>query len=124
MNNNITSHTVTLTVSDTETAAHMGSGDLPVLATPALVALMENAAMKLAAQLIDTDTETTVGSRIDVKHLLPSPIGSTVQATATLTERDGRRLTFEITATQDDNVIGTAAHTRYIVNREKFMAKI
>lgn len=121
--NNKAKHTSTTTVESAATAAAMGSGDMPVLATPALVALMENAAMLAASTLLDEDY-TTVGASIEVKHLLPSPMGATVQATAVLSEQDGRRLTFDITAVDGDKTIGTATHTRYIVNRERFMSKL
>ena len=122
MENNI-SHTSTLTVAKENTALSMGSGDMPVLATPALVAIMENAAMQAAATLLD-DGDTTVGGSISVKHLRPSPIRATIVANAVLTNRDGRRLDFNITALQGDDVVGTATHTRYIVNRTKFMNKL
>ena len=121
--NNKAKHTSTTTVESSATAAAMGSGDMPVLATPALVALMENAAMLAASTLLD-EGYTTVGASIEVKHLLPSPMGATVHATAVLSEQDGRRLTFEITAVDGDKTIGTATHTRYIVNRERFMSKL
>ena len=117
------SHTSTLVVTNDNTAMAMDSGDLPVLATPALVALMENAAM-LAARRICDDGETTVGASIEVKHLSPSPIGATITARATLSNREGRKLSFSITAIENDKTIGTANHTRYIVNPEKFMSKI
>ena len=117
------SHASSLVVSQAHTAAAMGSGDLPVLATPALVALMENAAMVAARDLL-ADGETTVGSSIDVKHLAPSPVGATVVAEAILQERDDRCLRFNIKAMQDNKLIGEAVHVRYIVNSLRFMAKI
>ena len=122
MSNEI-SHNSTTTVSEENIALAMGSGDLPVFATPALVALMENASM-LAAQQLCSDVETTVGASIEVKHLLPSPIAATLTATAILTERDQRKLTFIITAHDGEYTVGTATHIRYIVNREKFMNKL
>ena len=117
------SHASSLVVSQAHTAAAMGSGDLPVLATPALVALMENAAMVAARDLL-ADGETTVGSSIDVKHLAPSPVGATVVAEAILQERDDRCLRFNIKAMQDNKLIGEAVHVRYIVNSLRFMANI
>lgn len=114
------SHTSTVLVTESLTAAAMGSGDMPVYATPALVALMENAAMCCATELLG-EGETTVGGHIDVRHLAPSRIGATVSATATLTAHEGRKLTFSITAQEGDKAIGTATHTRFIVNRQKFL---
>ena len=106
-----------------QTAQVMGSGDMPVLATPALVAMMENAAMLCARQLL-TDGETTVGGSIDVRHLAPSPVGAEIRVVAELTERDGRRLMFSIRATEGEKEIGIANHVRYAVNRERFLAKL
>lgn len=122
MTSNI-SHKSVLIVSNENTAITMGSGDLPVLATPALAALMENAAM-IAARQTCGEGETTVGASIDVKHLLPSPIGARISATAVVQERDGRKLTFIISANENKKLVGTAIHIRYIVNKEKFMSKI
>ena len=122
MTNDI-SHTSITTVTEKNTALAMGSGDLPVFATPALVSLMENAAM-LAARQLCSDIETTVGASIEVKHLRPSPINATITATALLAERDQRKLTFSITAHDGENTVGTATHIRYIVNRDKFMNKL
>ena len=118
----VTSHTSCLTVEERHTAVAMGSGDLPVLATPALVALMENAAM-LAARSLLAPEQTTVGASISVKHLKPSPIGSTIEAVATLDSRDGKRLTFTITARQDGLAVGEATHTRYIVDAKRFLER-
>ncbi len=117
------SHSSTLVVAAGHTAKAMGSGDLEVLATPALAALMENAAMLAARPLLD-DGQTTVGSSIHVDHLRPSPVGATVGATATLQQRDGRRLSFVITATQSDVEVGKATHVRYIVDRQRFLEKM
>ena len=114
-------HTSTAVVSEALTAASMGSGDMPVFATPALVALMENAAM-LCARCLLQEGETTVGGHIDAKHLAPSRVGTTVSACAVLIAHEGRKLTFSITATEDGKTIGTATHTRFIVNRAKFLS--
>ena len=105
------------------TAVAMGSGDMPVLATPCMVALMENAAM-MAVSACLADDETTVGSSMNVRHLLPTPVGAQIEATAVLTEMEGRKLTFEVKATEGGNVIGTGVHVRYVVNRNAFLQKI
>lgn len=115
-------HTSSLTVTADDTALRMGSGDLPVLATPRLVALMENAAMLAVAPALGAD-DTTVGGHIHVSHLAPSPEGSAVTATATLTRIEGRKLIFDIVARQGATPVGEATHVRYIVNRERFKAK-
>lgn len=116
-------HTSVLLVSDAHTAQAMGSGDMPVLATPVMIALMENAAMLAVDQELPEE-QTTVGAHIDVSHLKPSPVGAEVFATAELTEVEDRRLTFHVDAMQGDQVIGEGTHVRYIVSRERFLAKL
>lgn len=96
---------------------------MAVLATPAMVALMENAAM-LAVALHLGEGETTVGSMISTSHLKPSKVGNTVQAVAELTEVDGRKLTFKVEAFDGETLIGSGEHIRFVVNREKFLSKL
>lgn len=115
-------HTSQLVVADSDTAISVGSGDMPVLATPRMMALMENAAM-LAVAVELHDGETTVGGHIESSHLAPTPVGATVTATATLKEIDGRKLHFDIEAWQGDTLIGRGTHLRFIVNRDRFMSK-
>ena len=110
-------------VSASQTAEVMGSGDMPVLATPALVAMMENAAM-LEARAHLQEGETTVGGSIDVQHLKPSPIGVEIRVTATLSLHEGRKFVFDIEAYQDEVLVGKAAHVRFAVDRERFMGKL
>lgn len=117
------SHTSSVVVSDTNTAIAVGSGDLPVLATPAMTALMENAAMLAVAGELPEGC-TTVGGNIKVSHLKPSPVGAEVTATATLEKIDGRKLFFNVIALQGEAVIGEGTHLRFIVDRERFMAKL
>jgi len=105
------------------TASVIGSGELPVLATPVLVALMERAAMLVVADELP-DGSTTVGGSIDVKHLKPSAIGAEVVATATLTEVNGRRLGFHVVAMEGDVIVGEAEHQRFVVDKERFMSKL
>lgn len=115
--------TLTYTVTADKTSEKMGSGDMPVLATPAMVAMMENAAMNLAKPLC-AEGDTTVGSMINTSHLRPSAIGATISVCATLTAQEGRKLTFEIEAKDGETVIGKAMHERFIVTRDRFLAKI
>lgn len=116
-------HTSVLLVGDAHTAQTMGSGDMPVLATPVMIALMENAAMLAVDQELPEE-QTTVGAHIDVSHLKPSPVGAEVFATAELMEVEDRRLTFHVVAMQGDQIIGEGTHVRYIVSRERFLAKL
>ena len=116
-------YTSTLVVSEEHVAAVMGSGDLHVYATPAMVALMENAAMLAVAEYLP-EGSTTVGAMINTSHVKPSPIGDTIKTTAVLTDIEGRKLTFSIKAEDSKGIIGEAVHVRYIVDREKFMSKL
>lgn len=117
-------HTSTLEVTDEKTAVSLGSGDLPVLATPAMLALMENAAMLAVAGELPQGS-TTVGGHISSSHLMPTPKGATVTATATLTQADGRKLTFRVEAhDQAGNLLGEGAHLRFVVDRERFMSRL
>lgn len=104
-------------------AVTLGSGDLEVFATPAMVALMENAAMNAVAEALPEDS-TTVGAAMNTSHIKPSGIGAEVSATATLTSVEGRKLTFEVVASDNEGVIGEGTHVRYVVDREKFMSRI
>lgn len=113
-------HSSTVKVTENNTALTMGSGDMSVFATPALVALMENAAMKAVAPHLP-EGSTTVGGFIETSHLAPSAIGATIVAKATLTEIKGRKLSFAIEATEGDKLVGKATHIRFIVEREKFL---
>lgn len=110
-------------VSASQTAEVMGSGDMPVLATPALVAMMENAAM-LEARAHLQEGETTVGGSIDVLHLKPSPVGAEIRVTATITFHEERKFEFAIEALQGGALVGKATHTRFAVNRERFLSKL
>ena len=116
-------HQSVMVVNEGNTAEFIGSGDMAVLATPAMVALMENAAM-MAVALHLGEGETTVGSMISTSHLKPSKVGSSISAIAELTEVEGRKLVFKISAYDGETLIGEGDHIRYVVNREKFLAKL
>ncbi|MSS18790.1 thioesterase family protein [Sodaliphilus pleomorphus] len=116
-------HTSTLKVTNADTALEMGSGDMPVLATPAMTALMENAAMLAVSDSLPEGC-TTVGGHISTSHLKPSRVGAQVSATATLDKIDGRKLYFTVKAHDGDTLIGEGSHLRFIVERERFMAKL
>ena len=116
-------HTSELTVDEAVTAIQMGSGDLPVLATPAMMALMENAAMLAVADELPEGC-TTVGGHIASSHLKPSKIGDMVSATAEVTKVDGKKIEFKVATYSDDTLLGEGTHLRFIVDRERFMSKI
>ena len=117
------SFTATMRVTPEVTAEYIGSGDLAVLATPAMCALMENAAMLAVAPHVE-EGQTTVGTALNIEHSKATKIGDIVTATAVLTEVNGRELKFNIAARDEVSLIGEGTHTRFIVNREKFMSKL
>ena len=117
------SYTSTTVVNNNNTAKALGSGDMDVFTTPAMVALMENAAMNAVAPHLE-EGQTTVGTQISTSHIKASALGATITATAVLTAVDGRSLTFEITARDGENIIGAGSHTRFIVDRERFLSKL
>ncbi len=117
------SATSKVVVNASNTALTMGSGDLEVFATPAMVALMENAAMKAVADALP-DGSTTVGSEMNCSHIKPSKVGATITATAVLTAVEGRKLTFTVGASDEQGIIGEGVHVRFVVDRKRFMEKL
>lgn len=116
-------YTAETVVNDDLCACSMGSGNLPVFATPAMVALMENAAMNAVASHLP-EGATTVGCGIDISHTRPSGRGRCIKATATLIAVDGRKLTFAVTACDIDGEIGRGTHVRVVVDSNRFMSKV
>lgn len=116
-------HTSELTVTDAVTAISAGSGDMPVLATPMMMALMENAAM-LAVKDELPEGCTTVGGHIESSHLKPSKIGALVRAEAEVTKVDGKKISFRVAAYCGDTLLGEGTHLRFIVEREKFLQRL
>lgn len=112
-----------ITVRHEDTAAVYGSGKLEVFATPALVALMENTAIRCLENKLDAESDT-VGIEINVKHVKATTVGRPVHCKATISEIDGRRIRFEIEAWDDVATIGTAIHDRFVINPVKFMSKL
>ena len=116
-------YTSSRVVEEHHLAVNMGSGDLRVLATPSMMALMEEAAMLAVAPHLP-EGSTTVGGHIASSHVKPTAHGRQVSATATLIDVDGRKLKFTVKAFDEEGVIGEGEHTRFIVDRSKFMARL
>ena len=116
-------YTSEVVVNKANCASAVGSGGLDVFATPSMVALMENAAMNAVAPHL-AEGQTTVGTQITTSHIKASALGATITATAILTAVDGRSLTFAITARDGENIIGEGVHTRFVVDRERFLSKL
>lgn len=113
----------TITVTADKTAETMGSGTLPVFATPAMVALMENTAAESVESLVG-EGYTTVGTLINVKHLSADPVGVEVTCESELVEVDGRKLAFEIKVFDREGIVGEAYHERFIIDKTRFMDKV
>lgn len=105
------------------TAIAHGSGLAEVFATPAMVAFMENTAYKSIEQFLPPGT-STVGSAINVKHLKATLPGKKVKAISKTTEVDGRRIVFDIQVFEDEVLVGTAFHERFVVDNKRFMEKL
>ena len=116
-------YTATLRVEPKHLAVNIGSGDLEVLGTPAMMALMENAAMMAVKDVLE-EGQTTVGGFISSSHLKPTALGAVVNATAQLVAVEGRKLTFKVSAEDEAGTIGEGEHIRFIVDARKFMAKL
>jgi fluoroacetyl-CoA thioesterase len=111
------------TVTAADSAAQWGSGLVPVYSTPALVGLMEHAAVTALAGHLATG-QTTVGTHIDVRHLAATPIGMRVHARAELTAVEGRKLVFKIQAWDELELIGEADHERFVIDEARFVARV
>ncbi|MEA3501443.1 MAG: hotdog domain-containing protein [Actinomycetota bacterium] len=117
-----TTATVRLVVGDADTAVALGSGDVPVLGTPRIVALMEQAAVAALAGALD-EGATSVGTRIAVDHLAASLVGATVTATAEVVDLDGRAVSFRLTVREGEQQVATGDHIRFVVDRERFLGR-
>jgi predicted thioesterase len=111
------------TVTESLTAQAMGSGDLPVFATPAMIALMEAAAVAALNGGL-AEGETSVGTLIEVKHLAATPLGQAVRAQATVIGVEGRQITFSVQAWDAHDLIGEGKHIRVVIERERFLRRV
>lgn len=113
-----------IVVAEKDSATALGSGGLDVFGTPALVAYMESAALKMVQNDLP-DGSDTVGIAIDVKHVKASPIGAKINVSAKITAVEGRKISFDIVATDEaGDVIGSAVHDRFVVDKARFMSKL
>ena len=113
----------TRVVESLDTALTMGSGDLEVYATPAMVALMEYTSKELIRSFLSKD-ETTVGISLQVSHVRATPVGHEVRVSARITELDGRKITLSLEAHDGEHLIGQGVHERVVVDSQRFMSKI
>lgn len=110
-------------VNESETAAKVASGALEVFSTPMLIAFMENTAFNLAQKELG-EGETTVGISVNIKHMKANLVGDEVVCTATLEKIDGKRLDFSVKVLHGETLVGEGEHSRFIINEEKFLAKL
>lgn len=115
--------TATMQVSSADTARSMGSGSVEVLATPRLVALCEQATCAALDGHLAPGC-TTVGMRVQIDHLQPTPVGSSVEAEAVLEKVEGRRLTFVVSASDPKGLVAAGRVTRVLVDLDRFMSRL
>lgn len=108
-------------VEEASTAERLGSGDVPVLGTPALLALVERAAVAAVTSELEQG-QTTVGTRVELDHAAPTPVGVRITAMARLEAVDGRKLTFSFEANDRTGPVARGTHVRVLVDRERFLA--
>lgn len=117
------SGTANMLVTDERLATRVGSGNVPVFTSPMLIAVIEAAAVDCLDSYLPADHQS-LGVHLDVAHTSPTPLGLTVTATAAIKAIDGRKITFDVSATDGVDRIGTGVHTRIIVDTARFMARI
>lgn len=117
----ITGNAVTI-VTEENTAAALKSGDLRVFATPAMIALIEEAAWKSVAEELE-EGMATVGTQLTISHLSATPVGMKVTCRTTLTEIDGRKLVFEVSVSDETGEVGNGTHERFLVQADKFQSR-
>lgn len=118
----VAGHAATMVGSE-NTAVTVGSGALPIYATPMMAALMEQAAVNAVTPFMPLGT-TTVGMSLNIKHLAASPVGHNVQAEAVVTSVEGRRIEFKLTVFDEREKIGEGTHERFVVDAESFLNKL
>ena len=112
-----------LLVEHKHTAAHFGSGFLEVFATPMMLAAMEQTCLETVQPYLE-DGQTTVGTKVEITHDAPTPVGHTVTAKCEIIDIDRRKITFKVEAYDGDILIGSGIHERFIIDKEKFLSKI
>jgi fluoroacetyl-CoA thioesterase len=113
----------TATVVDTLLATHLGSGSLEVYATPAMIALIESAAVAAIDPLLP-EGQASVGVALNVRHLAATPPGQQVRARAEVTGVEGREVTFNVQAWDERELIGEGTHTRYLIDVARFVERV
>lgn len=111
-----------MVVGEADTAVALGSGDVHVLGTPRLVALFEQATVEALRGVLG-DGQSSVGMRVQIDHLQPTPVGAEIVVEATLDKIEGRRITFSVTASDSGGLVAAGKVTRVTIDVDKFMSK-
>jgi predicted thioesterase len=111
------------TVEEKHTASHVGSGSVRVLATPIMIQFIEITARTMIEEYLP-EIHTSVGTQVRVKHLAPSPVGSTIRTEVTIEAVEGNKIALAVSAWEDEKKIGEGLHERYIVEKERFLQQI
>lgn len=110
-------------VEERETAKNIGSGTVEVYSTPMMIAFMENTALRLVQSEL-AEGEATVGTSVNITHLKANAVGDKVKCTAVLEKIEGKKLSFFVKVTYNNEIIGEGTHDRFIINEKKFMEKV
>jgi predicted thioesterase len=113
----------TFQVEEQHSALQVGSGGVPVLATPWMIAFMENVAFNLLEGTLP-DVASSVGVLVEVRHLAPTPIGAAVRVRAEVTEVDGSRVSFNLQAWDEHEKIGSGQHQRVVIDKQRFLKRV
>ena len=112
-----------LTVADQMTAEHIGSGSLQVFATPAMVTFVEQVCRRMADERLPSG-QATVGVRVDIRHLAPTPLGGQVRLQAEITAFDGRIIEYQVKVWDEMELVGEGQHTRAIIDEARFLKRV
>jgi len=112
-----------MVVGTNDTAPRVGSGKIPVLATPVMINLIEEAALDAVESALE-DGNQSLGTHLDVSHIAATPVGMRVRATATLVSVEGRTLEFDVMAQDEQDIIGQGRHSRVVVSAARFQARV
>jgi predicted thioesterase len=118
-----TKEVMEITVTAADTAAHYGSGLIEVFATPAMIGLMESTAQS-AIQKFLPEGYITLGTEVNIKHLKATPVGMKVKCEAVITKVEGKKITLDVKAWDEQGLIGSGAHVRFMVEAASFMEKL
>ncbi|MFP3854050.1 MAG: thioesterase family protein [Anaerolineales bacterium] len=106
-----------------QTAPHLGSGDVAVFATPAMVTMVERACAELAQRYLKPE-QSTVGVKLEVHHLAPTPVGHAISVAVEVLEVEGNRLRFSARIRDETELVGRVEHTRAVIDRDRFMRRV